>query len=189
MLNKIKTPQQLRPVLEILRSTGKKIVFTNGCFDLIHTGHVRYLAKARSLGDLLIVAVNSDSSVRQLKGEKRPINSQNDRAETLAALESVDFVTIFDELDPHRVISELQPDVLVKGGDWPVEKIIGRDVVEARGGKVISAGYIEGASTTGIIERIVDRYSKPAAEKERSKPKKALKDKPARKKALNRKDR
>jgi D-beta-D-heptose 7-phosphate kinase/D-beta-D-heptose 1-phosphate adenosyltransferase len=158
MLNKIKTADELRPLLEILRGTGKKIVFTNGCFDLIHTGHVRYLAKARSYGDLLVVALNSDSSVRQLKGEKRPINSQADRAETLAALECVGFVTIFEELDPHRVISKLQPDVLVKGGDWPVEKIVGRDVVEARGGKVISTGFVEGASTTGIIERILGRY-------------------------------
>jgi len=160
MHNKIKLLSELRPLIEILRGTGKKIVFTNGCFDLIHTGHTRYLAKARSLGDLLIVAVNSDASVRQLKGDKRPINGQNDRAETLAALESVDFVVVFDELDPHRVISELQPDILVKGGDWPIEEIIGRDVVEARGGQVISTGFIEGQSTTGIIDKIVERYSK-----------------------------
>ncbi len=158
MHKKIKMLPELRPLLEILRATGKKIVFTNGCFDLIHTGHTRYLAKARSLGDVLVVAVNSDASVRQLKGDRRPINGQDERAETLAALESVDFVVIFDELDPHRVIFELQPDVLVKGGDWPVEKIIGRDVVEGRGGRVISTGFIEGQSTTGIIERIVERY-------------------------------
>jgi rfaE bifunctional protein nucleotidyltransferase chain/domain len=158
MHKKIKTVLELRPLLSILQATGKKIVFTNGCFDLIHTGHTRYLAKAKSFGDLLIVAVNSDSSVRMIKGEKRPINTQAERAENLAALESVDFVTIFDEPDPHKIISELQPDVLVKGGDWPVEKIIGRDVVEARGGDVISVGYIEGASTTGIIEKIVRKY-------------------------------
>ncbi len=158
MQKKIKTTTELRPLLEILRGTGKKIVFTNGCFDLIHTGHTRYLAKARSLGDVLVVAVNSDSSVRQLKGDKRPINGQNERAETLAALEAVDYVVIFDELDPLRVISELQPDVLVKGGDWSVEKIIGRDVVESRGGRVISTGFIEGQSTTGVIEKIVERY-------------------------------
>jgi rfaE bifunctional protein nucleotidyltransferase chain/domain len=158
MHNKIKTVLELRPLFGILQAMGKKIVFTNGCFDLIHTGHTRYLAKAKSFGDLLIVAVNSDLSVRLIKGEKRPINAQAERAETLAALESVDFVTVFDEPDPHRIISELQPDVLVKGGDWPVEKIIGRDVVEARGGEVISVGYIEGASTTGIIEKIVRRY-------------------------------
>jgi len=158
MHNKIKTVQELRPLLDILRSVGKKIVFTNGCFDLIHTGHTRYLSKARSFGDLLIVAVNSDASVRGIKGEKRPINTVADRMETLAALESVDYVVLFHEPDPHRTIAELQPDVLVKGGDWPVEKVIGRDIVEARGGKVIIVGYIEGASTTGIIEKIVKLY-------------------------------
>jgi len=158
MQNKIKTVQELRPLLDILRSAGKKIVFTNGCFDLIHPGHTRYLSKAKSFGDLLIVAVNSDASVRGIKGEKRPINTEAERMETLAALESVDYVVLFHEPDPHRVIAELQPDVLVKGGDWPVEKIIGRDIVEARGGKVISVGYIEGASTTGIIEKIVKLY-------------------------------
>jgi len=158
MRTKIKTTQELKQLLGILRATGKKIVFTNGCFDLIHTGHTRYLARARSYGDLLVVALNSDTSVRMIKGEKRPINTEAERAETLAALESVDFVTVFDEPDPHRIISELQPDVLVKGGDWPVEKIIGRDVVEARGGEVVSVGYIEGASTTGMIEKILQRY-------------------------------
>ena len=155
MHKKIKTIQELLPLLAILRATGKKIVFTNGCFDLIHTGHTRYLAKAKSLGDVLVVAVNSDESVRVIKGEKRPINAAADRMETLAALESVDFVTSFEEADPYRVISELQPDVLVKGGDWPVEKIIGRDVVEARGGRVVNVPYVEGASTTGIIEKII----------------------------------
>jgi rfaE bifunctional protein nucleotidyltransferase chain/domain len=159
MHNKIKTVQELQPLLDILRAAGKKIVFTNGCFDLIHTGHTRYLSKAKSFGDLLIVAVNSDASVRGIKGEKRPINAEADRMETLAALESVDYVVPFHEPDPHRIIAELQPDVLVKGGDWPVEKIIGRDIVDARGGKVISVGYIEGASTTGIIEKIVKLYN------------------------------
>ncbi len=146
------------PLLAILRAAGKKIVFTNGCFDIIHTGHTRYLAKAKSLGDILIVAVNSDASVRVIKGDKRPINSEADRLETLAALEVVDFVTIFNEPDPYRVISEIKPDVLVKGGDWPIEKIIGRDVVEARGGRVVNVPYLDGASTTGIIEKIVKIY-------------------------------
>ena len=155
MHRKIKTVQELLPLLAILRATGRKIVFTNGCFDLIHTGHTRYLEKAKSLGDVLVVAVNSDASVRGIKGKKRPINAAADRMETLAALESVDFVTSFEEADPYRVISELQPDVLVKGGDWPVEKIIGRDVVEARGGRVVNVPYVEGASTTGIIEKII----------------------------------
>jgi rfaE bifunctional protein nucleotidyltransferase chain/domain len=158
MHDKIKTVNELRTLLDILRAIGKKIVFTNGCFDLIHTGHVRYLAKARSFGDILVVAVNNDSSVRMIKGENRPINEEAARMETLAALQSVDFVTLFEERDPYLIIKELQPDVLVKGGDWPVDKIIGRDIVEARGGKVVSVGYIEGASTTGIIERILKNY-------------------------------
>ena len=158
MQTKVKTVEELRPLLAILRAAGKKIVFTNGCFDLIHTGHTRYLAIARSFGDILVVAVNSDASVSTIKGEKRPINSQQERAEALAALESVDFVTIFSEPDPYKVISALQPDVLVKGGDWPIEEIIGRDVVEARGGKVVNVPFVEGQSTTGIIERILKRY-------------------------------
>jgi rfaE bifunctional protein nucleotidyltransferase chain/domain len=158
MLGKIKTVAELLPLLAILRAAGKKIVFTNGCFDIIHTGHTRYLATARSLGDVLVVAVNSDASVHRIKGEKRPINPEAERLETLAALESVDFVTLFSEPDPFKIISELQPDILVKGGDWPLEKIIGRDVVEARGGKAVNVPYIEGASTTGIIEKILKIY-------------------------------
>ena len=158
MLSKIKTVNELLSLLAILRAAGKTIVFTNGCFDIIHTGHTRYLATAKSFGDVLVVAVNSDSSVRLIKGEKRPINPESDRMETLAALESVDFVTIFNEPDPYRVISAIQPDVLVKGGDWPIEKIIGKDVVEARGGRVVNVPYVEGASTTGIIEKIVKLY-------------------------------
>ena len=160
MPNKIKTVQELHRLLAILRAAGKKVVFTNGCFDIIHTGHTRYLKKARSLGDVLVVAVNIDASVRMIKGDKRPINTEAERMETLAALECVDFVTLFNEPDPYRIISELQPDVLVKGGDWPIEKIIGRDVVEARGGKVINVPYIEGSSTTGIIEKILKIYGR-----------------------------
>jgi rfaE bifunctional protein nucleotidyltransferase chain/domain len=158
MLAKIKTIAELAPLLSLLRATGQTIVFTNGCFDLIHPGHTRYLARARSLGDILVVAINSDASVRSIKGDKRPINTEADRAETLAALEAVDFVTIFNEPDPYRVIAALQPDVLVKGGDWPIEKIIGRDIVEARGGRVVNVPYIDGASTTGIIEKILKIY-------------------------------
>jgi D-beta-D-heptose 7-phosphate kinase/D-beta-D-heptose 1-phosphate adenosyltransferase len=158
MLAKIKTTAELAPLLSLLRAAGQTIVFTNGCFDLIHTGHTRYLATARSLGDILVVAINSDASVRLIKGEKRPITMQSDRAETLAALESVDFVTVFDEPDPYKVIAALQPDVLVKGGDWPIEKIIGRDIVEARGGRVVNVPYVDGASTTEIIEKILKTY-------------------------------
>ncbi|HUI44973.1 MAG TPA: D-glycero-beta-D-manno-heptose 1-phosphate adenylyltransferase [Nitrospirota bacterium] len=158
MQNKIKTPEELRPLLAILRSIGKKIVFTNGCFDILHTGHTRYLAKAKTLGQVLVIAVNSDASVRTIKGEKRPIMSEAERMETLAALESVDFVTLFNEPDPYKIIAMLEPDVLVKGGDWPVEKIIGGDLVVARGGQVVNVPYLEGASTTGIIERILRNY-------------------------------
>lgn len=160
MKTKVKTVTELIPLLSILRATGKQIVFTNGCFDLLHPGHTRYLSIAKSLGDVLVIAINSDSSIRTIKGDKRPINKQKDRAETLSALESVDFVTIFDEPDPYKVISALQPDVLVKGGDWPIEKIIGRDVVQARGGRVVNVPYVEGASTTGIIEKILKIYQR-----------------------------
>ena len=155
---KLRTVPELRPLLAMLHASGKRIVFTNGCFDILHTGHTRYLAAARSLGDILVVAVNSDSSVRGLKGEKRPINGEADRMETLAALETVDFVTLFSEPDPYEVIKALQPDVLVKGGDWPVEKIIGRDIVEARGGRVVNVPFVEGQSTTGMIDKILKLY-------------------------------
>src|SRR5262245_32211442 len=140
--------------LERLRREGKRLVFTNGCFDLLHPGHVRYLAEARSLGDALVVALNSDRSVRALKGEGRPILNEQERAEVIAALEAVDYVVIFDEETPRELISELLPDVLVKGGDWPLDQIIGREEVESAGGKVLSVRYIEGSSTTDIIDRI-----------------------------------
>lgn len=131
------------------------VVFTNGVFDILHPGHVRYLQAARALGDKLIVAINSDRSVRELgKAPDRPINSENERAEVLRALACVDEVVIFDEPDPHAIISRLQPDILVKGADWAEDAIIGRDVVEARGGKVVRIQMAEGYSTTGIISRI-----------------------------------
>jgi D-glycero-beta-D-manno-heptose 1-phosphate adenylyltransferase len=137
-----------------LRSAGKRLVFTNGVFDLLHPGHVRYLADARAHGDALIVAVNSDRSVRAIKGPERPINSEQDRAEVLSALACVDAVVVFDEDDPHAIVSAVQPDVLVKGADWAADRIIGRDVVEARGGRVIRIAFAPGFSTTGMIERI-----------------------------------
>ena len=160
MRAKVLSLPELKKVLTLLRSTGKQVVFTNGCFDILHTGHTRYLARARALGDILVVAVNSDTSVRGIKGDKRPINIESDRMEALAALEAVDFVTLFSEPDPYKVIKELQPDVLVKGGDWPVDKIIGGDIVTARGGKVVNVPYIDGQSTTGLIEKIVKIYGK-----------------------------
>jgi rfaE bifunctional protein nucleotidyltransferase chain/domain len=137
-----------------LRAEGRRLVFTNGCFDILHVGHVRYLAAARGLGDVLLVAVNSDRSVRVLKGAGRPVLNEAERAELLAALSSVDFVTVFDEDSPRRLISELLPDVLVKGGDYALEEIHGREEVEAAGGRVLALPFVEGASTTGIIERV-----------------------------------
>jgi D-beta-D-heptose 7-phosphate kinase/D-beta-D-heptose 1-phosphate adenosyltransferase len=139
---------------ERLRREGKRLVFTNGCFDLLHPGHVRYLSEARSLGDALVVALNSDRSVRALKGEGRPILNQEERAEVVAALEAVDYVTIFDEETPRELIAGVLPDVLVKGGDWALDEIVGREEVEAAGGQVLSLPYIEGSSTTDIVERI-----------------------------------
>src|SRR6187397_978594 len=137
------------------RSRGHTIVFTNGVFDILHPGHVRYLGDARALGDLLIVGVNSDRSVKALaKAPDRPINYEAERAEVLAALASVDAVVIFDEDTPHAIISALQPDILVKGADWGENAIVGRDIVEARGGKVVRIPLAEGYSTTKIIERI-----------------------------------
>jgi len=137
------------------RDQGKRIVFTNGVFDILHPGHIRYLRDARTLGDLLIVGVNSDRSVKALaKAPDRPINSESERAEVLAALASVDAVVIFDADTPHEIISALQPDVLVKGADWGENAIVGRDVVEARGGKVVRIALAEGYSTTNILERI-----------------------------------
>ena len=137
-----------------LRASGRKLVFTNGVFDLLHPGHIRYLTEARGHGNALVVAVNSDRSVRAIKGPERPLNPELDRAEVLAALAAVDAVVIFDEDDPHVIISAIQPDVLVKGADWAEDRIVGRDVVEARGGKVIRIAFAPGYSTTSLIERI-----------------------------------
>jgi D-beta-D-heptose 7-phosphate kinase/D-beta-D-heptose 1-phosphate adenosyltransferase len=140
---------------ERLRREGARVVFTNGCFDLLHPGHVRYLAEARALGDALIVALNSDRSVRLLKGEGRPILKEGERAEVIAALESVDFVVVFDQDTPQDLIARLLPDVLVKGGDWSVDQIVGREEVEAAGGRVVTLPYVEGASTSELIKRIL----------------------------------
>lgn len=137
-----------------LRDAGRALVFTNGCFDLLHVGHVRYLQAARSLGDALIVAINSDRAVRELKGAGRPLMPEGERAEVLAALEAVSYVTIFDEISPRQLIARLLPDVLAKGGDYSLEEIHGREGVEAAGGRVVALPFVEGASTTGIVERI-----------------------------------
>lgn len=137
-----------------LRAEGRRLVFTNGCFDILHVGHVRYLSEARRLGDALLVAINSDASVRALKGAGRPILNESERAEILAALSSVDFVTVFEEQSPRALISQVLPDVLVKGGDYQLDEIHGREEVERAGGRVLSLPFVEGASTTSIIERI-----------------------------------
>jgi rfaE bifunctional protein nucleotidyltransferase chain/domain len=136
------------------RAAGRRIVFTNGVFDLLHPGHVRYLQAARAHGDLLIVGVNSDASVRRNKGPERPINPEDERAEVLAALACVDAVSVFDEDTPAEIIRRVQPDVLVKGSDWPADQIVGRDTVEARGGRVILEPVEQGYSTSAIIDRV-----------------------------------
>lgn len=158
-MEKILDRKSLIKARERLREEGRRVAFTNGCFDLLHPGHVRYLKEARGLADALIVGLNSDRSVRALKGEGRPVLNERERAEVMAALEAVDYVTIFDEETPRELIAGLLPDVLVKGGDWPSERIVGREEVEAAGGKVLSLSFIDGLSTTGIIERILDRCS------------------------------
>jgi rfaE bifunctional protein nucleotidyltransferase chain/domain len=140
---------------ERLRRRGRVIVFTNGVFDLLHPGHLRYLKQARAMGDALIVAINSDRSARALaKGDDRPVNSETERAEVLSALTCVDAVVIFDEQTPHEIVSELQPDVLVKGADWALGTIVGANIVEARGGKVVRLDLAEGYSTTALIEKV-----------------------------------
>lgn len=152
---KVMARDQLVPLLQAARTQGKRIVFTNGCFDLMHVGHTRYLQAARDLGDLLVVGVNSDESVRSLNKESdRPVVSESQRAEVVAALGSVDYVILFNEPDPQSLIAALQPDVLVKGGDWAVERIVGREIVEARGGTVRTIPLVPGVSTTSIIQRI-----------------------------------
>jgi rfaE bifunctional protein nucleotidyltransferase chain/domain len=136
------------------KRNGKRVVFTNGCFDLLHPGHIRILESARALGDALIVGINSDASVKRLKGAGRPVLPELERAEILASLESVDAVVIFDEATPQRVIAAVLPDVLVKGGDWPDDQIVGREEVEAAGGKVVRAEIVQGYSTTDILKKI-----------------------------------
>jgi len=151
-VEKILTLEQAYEVVADLKRRGKRVVFTNGCFDLLHPGHTRYLAEARKLGDALIVAVNSDRSVRALKGSERAIQPEAERAEILAALKAVDYVTVFDDLTPQAVIARMLPQVLVKGGDWSPDAIVGRTEVEEAGGQVVSIPVVEGYSTSAIIQ-------------------------------------
>ena len=148
------TRDEARRFAEIHRAAGRRVAFTNGVFDLLHPGHVRYLQQARALGDVLVVGINTDRSVRANKGPGRPITPEAERAEILAALECVDGVTLFDEETPQALIADVQPDVLVKGADWAHDAIVGRDIVEARGGKVVRIAVEEGHSTTSIVRRI-----------------------------------
>ena len=160
MKDKIKKREELLGIIKDLKAKGKRVVFTNGCFDLLHVGHIRYLEEAKTLGDILIVGVNNDSSVRKLKGPKRPVLPVEERTEILSGLGCVDYITIFDELDPLKLITSLQPDVLVKGGDWTKEQTVGKEVVERSGGEVLIIPFVKGASTSNLIETILKKYEK-----------------------------
>ena len=159
MLSKIVELKDLVQITNTARVSGRSIVFTNGCFDIIHVGHLRYLAAARSEGDMLVVGINSDASVRLIKPQNRPIMPQDQRVEVLAGLECVDYVIIFDEPDPLSLIMALKPDVLLKGADWKESEIIGADFVKARGGSVVRVDLVPDISTSQIIQRIVKRYA------------------------------
>lgn len=154
MAKKILSKDELLAQRARLRDAGQKFVFTNGVFDILHVGHVRYLETARTLGDALVVAINSDASVRELKGAGRPLINQDERAEILAALRAVSYVSVFDDVSPRSLIAELRPDVLVKGGDYALDDIHGREEVEAAGGRVVSLPFVEGISSSDIIERM-----------------------------------
>ena len=154
MPRKILSKDELLAERARLRDAGQKLVFTNGVFDILHVGHVRYLEQARALGDALVVAINSDASVRELKGAGRPLINEGERAEILAALRAVSYVSVFDDLSPRSLIAELLPDVLVKGGDYSLDEIHGREEVEAAGGRVVSLPFVEGVSSSDIIERM-----------------------------------
>jgi rfaE bifunctional protein nucleotidyltransferase chain/domain len=160
MMSKIITAEKLAGRLNKARKSGRKIVFTNGCFDLLHVGHVRYLAAAASEGDLLVVGLNSDESVRLIKGAKRPIVPQDHRAEVLASIACVDYIVLFDEADPLTLIQTLCPDILAKGADWTEEKIVGAEFVKSNGGKIVRIALVADASTSRIIERILEKYGR-----------------------------
>lgn len=158
MKRKVKEKDDLCEVLKGLKAEGKRIVFTNGCFDLLHIGHLRYLEKARTLGDILVVGVNSDTSVQRMKGPGRPVLPIEERMELLSGLECVDYVVSFDEATPLELISLLEPHILVKGGDWSKETIVGKEIVESLGGEVVALPFVEGNSTSHLIETILERY-------------------------------
>jgi len=157
-MDAVKTRSEILEIRNKLKKEKKKVVFTNGCFDLIHSGHVDYLTRAKKLGDILIVGINSDSSVRRIKGEKRPITPEKERSIIILNLKPVDFVTLFEEDTPAELIKELKPDVLVKGSDWQINEIVGRDVVEKSGGIVKTIDFVTDQSTSKIIDSILKRY-------------------------------
>lgn len=159
-MNNILNRADLLKLRKNFRIENKKVVFTNGCFDILHAGHVDYLVKAKASGDILVVALNSDKSVKSIKGDKRPIVNENERAFIIANLKPVDYVTFFDEDTPEVIIKELVPDILVKGADWDINKIVGKDTVENNGGKVITIEFINFQSTSNIIETVLERYGR-----------------------------
>ncbi|MCM0604523.1 MAG: D-glycero-beta-D-manno-heptose 1-phosphate adenylyltransferase [Xanthomonadaceae bacterium] len=156
MKSKVLSPEKLKSVLAKLRSKKKKIVFTNGCFDILHVGHVTYLQQAKDCGDVLVVALNSDGSVRKLKGSTRPVNTLKDRIAVISALESVDYVTFFSDETPKKLIETLSPNVLVKGGDWNPAQIVGSEHVLKQGGRVKSLPFVKGKSTSNLIQKIIE---------------------------------
>lgn len=157
-MNTITPKNELKEIVTRLKQEGKKVVFTNGCFDIMHAGHIDYLNKSKASGDVLIVAINSDASVKRIKGSKRPIINETERAFVLSNLKAVDYVTTFDEDTPKEIIDYLIPDILVKGADWDLDKIIGRDTVEANGGEVKRIKFVSEQSTSKIIEKILTIY-------------------------------
>jgi len=159
---KFKSLDEIVRLRKELSLSNKRLVFTNGCFDILHVGHVRYLNRARSLGDLLVVAVNSDHSVQSIKGASRPVIPEMERVEVLAALKCVDYLFLFDDPTPQRIIESIVPDVLVKGSDWKLSDVVGRDVVESNGGSVVTIPIVERTSTTGIIQTVLDRFGPPS---------------------------
>lgn len=158
-MNGIKNRQEIISLRRNFKKENKKVVFTNGVFDILHSGHIDYLIKSKSLGDILIVGINSDSSVHRIKGEKRPIISERERAFIISSLKPVDYVTLFDEDTPQILIEDIIPDILVKGADWALDKIVGKDIVEKNGGRVQTIEFINNQSTSQIIKLILDRYS------------------------------
>lgn len=163
MNHKVLSRSQINQVISDLKQKGQKVVFTNGCFDLLHVGHVRYLQKAASLGDCLIIGLNDDRSVREIKGPQRPLILEAQRAEVLAALACVGYIVLFHEADPFKLIEAIKPDVLVKGADWSLDRIIGADLVHSYGGEVHRVELVPLISTSEIIQRIISRYSEPTA--------------------------